>query len=71
MSDTPPGPMVVACLRVGDLRPRVDPLSGVVVRDELGIGIAAADAAALEYAFRLAGAWSGHVVVVTAAPPSA
>jgi electron transfer flavoprotein beta subunit len=63
--------MVVACLRVGDLHPRVDLLSGAVVRDELGIGIPAADAAALEYAFRLAGAWSGRVVVVAAAPPSA
>jgi electron transfer flavoprotein beta subunit len=71
MADTPSDPMVVACLRVGDLRPRVDPLSGAVVRDELGIGLAAADAAALEYAFRLAGAWSGHVVVVAAAPASA
>ena len=71
MADTPSGPMVVACIRVGDLRPRVDPLSGAVVRDRLGVGISAADAAALEYAFRLAGAWSGHVVVVTAGPPSA
>jgi electron transfer flavoprotein beta subunit len=63
--------MVVACLRIGDRRPRVDPLSGAVVRDPLGVGMSPADAAALEYAFRIAGAWSGHVVAVAAAPPSA
>jgi electron transfer flavoprotein beta subunit len=63
--------MVVACVRIGDLRPGVDLLSGAVVRDELGIGMSTADAAALEYAFRIAAAWSGHVVVVSAAPPSA
>ena len=71
MADTRAGPTVAACLRVGDLRPRVDPVSGAVVRDGLGIGISAADAAALEHAFRLAGAWSGQVVVVAAAPASA
>lgn len=71
MGATRPGPMVVACLRIGDPRPQVDPLSGAVVRDPLGLGMSPADAAALEYAFRIAGAWSGHVVVVTAAPPSA
>lgn len=63
--------MVVACVRIGDLRPRVDPLTGTVVRDQLGAGLSPADAAALEYAFRIAEAWSGHVVAVTAAPPSA
>jgi electron transfer flavoprotein beta subunit len=71
MGATRPGPMVVACLRIGDLRPRVDPLSGAVVRDPLGLGMSPADAAALEYAFRIAEAWSGHVVAVAAAPPSA
>jgi electron transfer flavoprotein beta subunit len=71
MVDHRAGPMVAACLRVGDLRPRVDPLSGAVERDQLGIGLSPADAAALEYAFRIAAAWSGHVVVITAAPPSA
>ena len=71
MVDPGSGPMVVACVRIGDLRPRVDPLTGAVVRDQLGAGLSAADAAALEHAFRIAGAWSGHVVVVTAAPPSA
>jgi electron transfer flavoprotein beta subunit len=71
MAETRSGPMVVACLRIGDPRPRVDPLTGAVERDELGIGMSSADAAALEYAFRIAEAWSGHVVAVTAAPPSA
>jgi electron transfer flavoprotein beta subunit len=71
MRATRPGPMVVACLRIGDLRPRVDPLSGAVVRDPLGLGISPADAAALEYGFRIASAWGGHVVAVAAAPPSA
>ncbi|HEV3265170.1 MAG TPA: mycofactocin-associated electron transfer flavoprotein beta subunit [Acidimicrobiales bacterium] len=71
MDDRRDGPMVVACVRIGDLRPRVDPLTGAVVRDQLGAGLTPADAAALEYAFRVAGAWAGHVVVVTAAPPSA
>jgi electron transfer flavoprotein beta subunit len=71
MAETRSGPMVVACVRIGDLRSQVDPLTGAVERDELGIGMWPADSAALEYAFRIAGAWSGHVVVVTAAPPSA
>jgi electron transfer flavoprotein beta subunit len=71
VAETRSGPMVVACLRIGDPRPRVDPLTGAVERDELGIGMSPADAAALEHAFRVAGAWSGHVVVVSAAPPSA
>ncbi len=63
--------MVVACVRIGDLRSRVDPLSGAVVRDQLGVGMTPADAAALEYAFRIAEAWAGHVVAVTVGPPSA
>ncbi|MHB1713141.1 MAG: mycofactocin-associated electron transfer flavoprotein beta subunit, partial [Acidimicrobiales bacterium] len=67
------GPMVVACLRIADLRPRVDPLSGVISRDYLSVGLPPADAAALEHCFRVADAWSGHVVatVVTDAPASA
>ena len=71
MVDRRDGPMVVACIRIGDLRPRVDPLTGAVVRDQLGAGLSPADAAAIEHAFRIAEAWSGYVVVVTAAPPSA
>ena len=66
---TPPdGPLVVACLRIGDLRPSVDPLDGSVTRDRLGVGLSPADAAALEHALRVAGAWSGRVVAVCAGP---
>jgi electron transfer flavoprotein beta subunit len=63
-------PLVVACLRITDLRPRVDPLTGAVHRDRWGIGFPAADAAALEHALRAAEAWSGRVLAVAAGPPS-
>ncbi len=63
-------PLVVACLRITDLRPRVDPLSGSVSRDHLGIGWPAADAAALEHALRAAEAWGGRVLAVSVGPPS-
>ena len=56
---------MVACLRITDLRPEVDPLTGAVTHDPLGVGLTAADAAALEHALRIAEAWSGRVVVVT------
>ncbi len=58
----------MACLRITDLRPRVDPLTGAVSRDSRGIGCSAADSAALEHAFRAADAWGGRVLVVTAGP---
>jgi electron transfer flavoprotein beta subunit len=61
-------PLVVACLRVTDRRPRVDPLTGSVHRDRWGIGCSAADAAALEHALRAAEAWGGRVLVVSAGP---
>ncbi len=66
----PDGPLVVACLRIGDLRPTVDPLDGTVTRDRLGVGLSPADAAALEHALRLAEAWSGRVVAVCVGPES-
>ena len=65
-----PGPLLAVCLRITDLRPEVDPLTGVVTRDRLGVALAAADGAALEHALRLADAWSGRVVAVAAGPPS-
>ena len=71
MDDTRTGPMVVACIRITDLRPQIEPLSGTVVREPWSTGLSPADAAALEHSFRIAEAWSGHVVVITAAPPSA
>ncbi|HEV7713839.1 MAG TPA: mycofactocin-associated electron transfer flavoprotein beta subunit [Asanoa sp.] len=63
--------LVVACLRFGDLRPSVDPLTGSVSRDPRGFELSAADAAALEHALRLGDAWSAPVLAVTAAAASA
>jgi electron transfer flavoprotein beta subunit len=63
------GPLVVVCLRITDLRPEVDPLSGAVTRDPWSTGLSAADAAALEHALRVAEAWSGRVVAVAVGPP--
>jgi electron transfer flavoprotein beta subunit len=63
-------PLVVACLRVTDLRPEVDLLTGSVRRDRLGVGLSAPDASALEHALRIAEAWSGRVLVVAAGPRS-
>jgi electron transfer flavoprotein beta subunit len=64
------GPLVVACLRITDLRPEVDPLTGAVTRDAQGNGLSAADAAALELSLRIAGVWSGQVVALAVGPPS-
>ena len=64
------GPLVVACLRITDLRPEVDPLTGAVTRDAQGDGLSAADAAALELTLQIAGVWSGHVVALAVGPPS-
>ncbi len=63
-------PLIVACLRINDLRPTVDPLDGSVTRDPLGVGLSPADAAALEHALRLAEAWAGGVVAVSVGPSS-
>jgi electron transfer flavoprotein beta subunit len=62
------GPLVVACLRITDLRPEVDPLTGSVRRDAWGIGLSAADGAALEHALRIRDAWSGRLLAVAAGP---
>lgn len=64
------GPLIVACLRIVDLRPSVDPLDGSVTRDPLGVGLSPADGAALEHALRLAGSWGGRVVAVSVGPAS-
>lgn len=63
-------PLAVACLRICDLRPQVDPLTGSIGRDPWGIGLSPADAAALEYVLRVADAWSGRVVAVAVGPAS-
>ena len=64
------GPLVVVCLRIGDLRPAVDPLDGTVTRDRWGVGLPPADAAALEHALRVSARWNGRVVAVCAGPES-
>jgi electron transfer flavoprotein beta subunit len=65
------GPLIVACLRWTDPHPDVDALTGAIGR-EAGRGqLSAADAAALEHALRIAGAWSGRVLAVCAGPPAA
>lgn len=69
-SPTPGGPWVVACLRITDLRPRVDPLTGEVTREPWGVGWPAADAAALEHALAAAEAWDAGVLAVAAGSPA-
>ena len=64
------GPLVVACLRINDLRPAVGPLDGAVSRDPLGVGLSAADGAALEHALRIAASWGGRVLAVSVGPTS-
>jgi len=65
------GPLVVACVRIVDLRPHVDPLTGRITRDPAGLGLPAPDAAALEHALRIGEAWSGRVVVAATGPSAA
>jgi electron transfer flavoprotein beta subunit len=61
-------PLIVACLRICDLRPEVDAITGSIRRDTWGIGLSAADGAALEHALRIAERWSARVVAVTVGP---
>jgi electron transfer flavoprotein beta subunit len=75
MADGPPpagaGPLVVACLRHAGLRPAADPLTGRITHRPAGATAAAAEFAALETALRVAGAWHGRVLAVTAGPAAA
>ncbi|WP_045875255.1 mycofactocin-associated electron transfer flavoprotein beta subunit [Pseudofrankia sp. DC12] len=64
-------PLVVVCLRVADLRPEVDPLTGALTQSAHGAGLSAADEAALERALTIAAAWSGRVLALAAGPPIA
>ena len=64
-------PLVVALLRHTDLRPEVDRLTGQVSRDYRSAGANPAELAALETALRIAEAWGGRVLAVTAGPVSA
>jgi electron transfer flavoprotein beta subunit len=61
-------PLVVVCLRIVDLRPEIDPLTGAVHQDPWGIGLSPADEAALEHALRISDAWSADLLAVTAGP---
>jgi electron transfer flavoprotein beta subunit len=62
---------VVACLRVIDQDPAVDPLTGEIRRDGFAARASPADLAALEHALRVAEAWSGRVLAVAMGPPAA
>ena len=64
-------PLIVALLRHTDLRPEVDRLSGHVSRDDRSAGANPAELAALETALRIADAWDGRVLAVTAGPVTA
>jgi electron transfer flavoprotein beta subunit len=63
------GALVVACLAPADLRPDVNPLTGVVRIDVRRADLSAPDAAALELALQVAEAWGGHTLAVVAGPP--
>lgn len=65
------GPLVVACLNHTDLRPAVDPLTGAVHVNPHAATAAPAEWAALEIALRVAGAWGGRVLALTAGPAAA
>ncbi len=65
------GVLVVACLRHADQRPLVDPLTAAVHVDARAATASPSDWAALEYALRLAEAWGGRVLAVSAGPPGA
>ncbi len=71
LSGSTGSPLVVVCLRHTDLRPEVDPLTGVVTRDPRGAGICPAEQAAFEHALRIADAWGGLVLAVAAGPVTA
>ncbi len=62
--------LVVACVKLVDVRPVVDPLAGSVVPGR-EVGCSAADRAAVEVARRLAESWSAESLVVTVGPPEA
>ena len=68
---TTDAPLIVALLRHTDLRPEVDRLNGHVSRDDRSAGANPAEMAALETALRVADAWGGRVLAVTAGPVSA
>jgi len=69
----PARPLLVACLKLVELRSSVDPLSGAVIPDPLyplSAGASSADEAALEWALRCAERWNGEVTAVSAGSAS-
>ncbi|MGO8877509.1 MAG: mycofactocin-associated electron transfer flavoprotein beta subunit [Acidimicrobiales bacterium] len=64
-----PGPVIVACMKLVELRAGVDALSGAVLADPASAGPSPSDEAALEWALRIAEATGGHVVVMSAGGP--
>ncbi len=64
-----PGPVIVACMKLVELRAGVDALSGAVVADPASAGASSSDEAALEWALRIAEATGGHVVALSAGGP--
>jgi electron transfer flavoprotein beta subunit len=65
------GPLIVACVRHADQRPLVNPLTGAIQPSPRSAEMSAAEEAALEHALRLAEAWGGRVLAITAGPPGA
>ena len=70
-SGAPEPTRVAACVKVVDLRPEIDRLSGVVSTSDRTAGISAADSAAVEVGLRLAAAWGVTLSVVCAGGPAA
>ncbi len=64
------GLVIAACCKLVD-RVEVDALSGAVRVEPNSAGMSPADEAALEWALRIAEAWNGSVVAVTAGPAQA
>ncbi|MFZ0173332.1 MAG: hypothetical protein WAL04_16750 [Acidimicrobiales bacterium] len=62
----PGAPVVVACLKLVELRAAVDPLTGAVTADPVSAGPSAADEAALEWALRIAETAGAEVVALCA-----
>ncbi len=56
---------IVVCVKWGDTRPEIDPLTGEVTVDARRGGFSAADEAAFETALQLAQEWSATVAVVS------
>ncbi len=63
-------PVIVACLKLAELRSSIDPLSGALIADPKSAAASLADEAGLELALRLAESFGGTVVAVSACPPS-